>query len=224
MKRIGITQRVVLEQRVNERRDTLDQQWHAFAEEAGMQLIPIPNSLSHPNEYARQLQLEGLIFSGGNNVSESDLEDQESIVKNDIAVERDKTEKSLLEWAIKEQNPVIGVCRGMQFIYTFFGGKLKEINSKTHVAREHDISFTDKQFSEHYGNINKCNSYHRKGMSVKDVPSGLKVSGIYEDENEAFKHQNLPVVGMMWHPERYPEFRNSDIQFFQNVLKSKRIQ
>ena len=220
MKRIGITQRVVFNKRVKERRDVLDQQWHAFAAEMGVQFVPIPNTLSDPAQYAEQLQLDGLIFSGGNNVAEIAEETFDSLIGNDIAIERDKTEKKLLEWAIKANKPVIGVCRGIQFIYTFFGGRLKEVEADIHVAREHNISFTDEHFSNHYGSIKICNSYHRKGMRPREIPSDLKICGWYENEIEAFKHHSLSVFGIMWHPERYNTFRKEDIQFFQHVLKS----
>lgn len=221
MKRIGITQRVVFHEKIKERRDSLDQQWYAFATKVGIQLYPIPNALIKPAKYADHLRLDGLILSGGNNVSENENDEASSLVKNDVAIERDKTETKLLQWAVSNHKPVIGVCRGMQFICTYFGGILTDVDPKIHVANEHEVYFLEEPFSSIYANKRLCNSYHRKGILVEGGSKEIEVAGSYEDEIEAIRHNSLSIFGMMWHPERHAPFREEDIHLFSRIFNSK---
>ncbi|REL38633.1 hypothetical protein DYD21_01405 [Rhodohalobacter sp. SW132] len=220
MKRIGITQRVVYEEKVNERRDVLDQSWYAFASKIGIQLYPIPNAISSPIDYTDHLQLDGVIFSGGNNVSENKSDDLDLLMKEDVAIERDKTETELLQWAVTNQKPVIGICRGMQLICTFFGGKLSDVEPGIHVAKEHEVSFLEQHFSNIFGDKRSCNSYHRKGILIDDLPEEIVVAGRYKDEAEAVRHNSHPIFGMMWHPERYTSFREEDIFLFSKIFNA----
>lgn len=220
MKRIGITQRVVFQEKVKERRDTLDQNWYAFAAEVGIELIPIPNVLLKPDEYANRLELDGLIFSGGNNVSENESDRTESLIIKDVAVERDKTEAKLLNWAMANKKAVIGICRGMQFIHTNFGGVLIEVDPSIHVAKEHKVSFLEEPFKSIYGENRLCNSYHGKGIPVDNFPAEIKVAGIFRHEVEAISHQSLSIFGVMWHPERYVPFRKEDVHIFTKIFKT----
>ncbi|MDZ7717076.1 MAG: hypothetical protein U5J95_12770 [Balneolaceae bacterium] len=62
MKRIGITQRVVYFEDIDERRDMLDQRWYDFAQKVGFRLLPIPNKLQDLTDYIEDLDVEGFIF------------------------------------------------------------------------------------------------------------------------------------------------------------------
>ena len=63
---------------------------------------------------------------------------------NDGQKRRDEFENSLVTYCIKEGIPILGICRGMQFLNNFFGGKIRKVNG--HVASSHKIN----NFSEFY--------------------------------------------------------------------------
>ncbi len=221
MKRIGITQRVVYLEDIDERRDMLDQRWYDFAEEIGVRLIPIPNNLENVVSYIDELKLDGFIFSGGNNVGifGDSLIEGKTIEDDDVAYERDKTEKTIIEWSVKKAKPIIGVCRGLQFINAYFSGVQDSVNPDIHVAKDHEILFRDEDWEKIYNQVSTVNSYHRYGINEDKLADELITTAIYNDRQiEAFKHYKFPLYGIMWHPERYDIFQKSDIEFFQQKL------
>ena len=221
MRRIGITQRVVYVDRIKERRDVLDQRWYGFADALGVLLIPIPNDSKECIRYVEELEINGLIFSGGNNIGlhGKELIQGKSLQKDDVAYERDKTEINLSEWATKNYQPIVGVCRGMQVLNAYYGGTLSKVDAKQHVATKHNIEFIDREFRNHYLEDPVVNSYHNWGITCDGLAKSLNPLAMYgESEVEAFKHHNFPFFGIMWHPERYSELRNSDLSLFRKVF------
>ncbi len=51
------------------------------------------------------------------------------------------------------------------------------------------------------------------------VPNELEVWAKADDGVvKAIKHKELPVWGIMWHPERLTPFRPEDVELMQNIL------
>lgn len=220
VKKIGITQRVVYIAEIDERRDVLDQRWYDFAENVGIELVPIPNNITDSSAYAESLNLEGLIFSGGNNVGilGDDFREDKMLEHDDVALERDQTEKKLIEWTLNNGKQLIGVCRGLQFINAFFRGKQTEVIADTHVATDHEVDIIDDGWRKMYGRSASVNSYHRWGITKNLLGDDLVATAVFDDHVEGLQHQKAAIYGMMWHPERYKKFRNEDIQFFKQKL------
>ncbi len=219
-KRVGITQRVVYQKEIDERRDVLDQRWQNFADEISVQLIPIPNNITDPVNYILPLNIEGIIFSGGNNIgiSGKDILPGKSIQKDDVARERDQTERQLLKWAIQNKKPVIGVCRGLQFINAFYGGKQKKISSEIHVATTHQIDIIEKEWQQIFGSSIDANSYHNWGILKNTLAEELNTTAICGDLVEGFQSSCNKLFGIMWHPERYSTFKDHDIKLFKKIF------
>ena len=221
MIRIGITQRVVFIERIQERRDMLDQRWQNVAKILSFELIPIPNTLDSPENFADSLNLDGIIFSGGNNVGikGEQLIEGKNIVDNDVAYERDNTEKALLKWCINREKPLLGVCRGMQFINVYLGGDLASVSKEVHVAKEHTIRLTKAAWQKYYETETTVNSYHNWGLTLDSMAQSLKAVALYnENEVEAFEHLNQKIYGIMWHPERYNQIQKGDVQLLRKIF------
>ena len=202
---IGITQRVDVIPQYGERRDCLDQNWFSFFEKTGLNVIPIPNSLAGPISFAKANGIGGLILSGGNDICS---------VPNgtNTAPERDRTEKLLLVYAEEKKLPVIGVCRGFQFMNIFLNGGLADIEG--HVGKRHEvIPALKNNFFETY---NSVNSFHQFGIPIDRAGNNLEPI-LYSKDGyiEAARHKQLPWTGIMWHPEREKPFNNNDILLFQ---------
>lgn len=194
--RIGITQRVVVEPCLGERRDCLDQMWTKLLEPCGWDIVPVPNQLVNIKGWATRQALDGLILSGGNDLACLPG------AKN-IAPERDFSEKALLNWAEKKYLPVLGVCRGMQMINLYHGGSLSIIRG--HVACKHPVqgSSAGGDLSSLLAAYTEVNSFHNWGVFPKGLANTLQARLYSLDGSvEAFEHQTLPWVGIMWHPER----------------------
>ena len=98
----------------------------------------------------------------------------------------------------------------MQSVINFFGGHLD--NVKGHVAVRHKITGELP--------INEVNSYHNQACKVLEDESGLKVLAQSEDGAiEAVRHETLPILGIMWHPEREEIYREAEINMVRNLFQ-----
>lgn len=192
-KTIAISMRVIQHQN-GVWSDSLSQDWPIFLRA----LLPNWNWLPFPNigdlaaDMAKGLGVNGLILSGGENWGEYPL--------------RDSTEKSLYLWAKKNAFPILGVSRGMNVISRFSG--LLPSSLIGHVATRHRVSF----FSGQEFMVNSFHNYGITQSTFEDITtmdnninydSEFKPLAICEDGSiEALRHDILPILGMMWHPER----------------------
>ena len=122
MLKIGISCRVTEELKYSEIRNSLSLDWINYLEDLKFTPVLIPNGLSDFPQFIKILELDGIILSGGNNV---DPELYGSKIKMEsVFTVRDKSEYHLIEYALLNQIPLIGVCRGMSIINIYFKGKL----------------------------------------------------------------------------------------------------
>ena len=196
MTKIAITMRRDYFGDYQEPRDSLSCDWIQFLNLLKIQPILIPNSLKDPVGLFKESKCEGLLLSNGSDVN------LKLIDGNFTGQDRDITESKLLKYAIDSNIPVLGVCRGMQFINIFFGGKVKKINQ--HVGIQHKVDVKSKFFKE-YLNKEKftVNSYHNLALDEHFLPTELVSWAISNDKNiEGIYHRNLNILGIQWHPER----------------------
>jgi len=190
--------------------DGLYSDYVAFFEKFGCTLVFIPNSADKIKSYFDDLPIEGLILSGGNDLS-SEFTGQKAVDVRNAAPLRDAKEKKLLDIAVERKLPVFGICRGMQFINCYFGGSLTQsISDKNdpgniHVAKTHKVSVCDKKAVEFFGKDEiLVNSYHHQGVKRDQLSLKLKIMAVSakDDLVEALFHPQLPIAGVQWHPER----------------------
>lgn len=195
MPRIGITMRVDVCLEGKERRDSIDQRLLLWVQSLGGVPFVTPNNIGsvfEASEWLKRLSLDALLLSGGNDLGD--------------APERDITELNLLEAARELEIPVLGICRGMQIMASFFGVGVKELSN--HVGTRHQI----------YGDLQiEVNSFHR--FSIEACPPGFSVLAADEvGAIEAIRHNTLPWEAWMWHPEREPVFRQLELDRFFSLV------
>ena len=131
---VGITQRVCPQQEYNSERFCLDREWASFMNKVEtftlIPLIPIEKNIEC---YWNSLNLKAIIFSGGNDLSFMNPTPQNIL--------RDQYEKKLLKWSLKNSLPIVGICRGMQFIANFFGATIYLNSENTHVNSKHNLTW-----------------------------------------------------------------------------------
>jgi len=194
-KKIGITLKVLEHPEHDEIMTCIDVEWINLL--LSLDFIPtlIPlTSIEHTCLIWNDLELNGLILSGGNTLSVVEKDESE---KN-VYLERDIFEKSLLEMAIKKDIPVLGVCRGLQVINTYFNGGLVRFDGQIG-KRQKIISLkkNDFKFPE------EVTCYHN--YIVTSDLLGDELIPLAHDINgniQALSHSTHKVLGLMWHPER----------------------
>ena len=123
--KIAITQRIDFIESYNEYRSSLDIRLINLISIIEFIPIIIPNGLSSTDliTWLNQVKPHGILLSGGNNIGEYAI--------------RDDLESGVYKWALEKGKPILGICRGMQFINYINGGKLKQVEN--HVSKKHEI-------------------------------------------------------------------------------------
>ena len=207
MNRIGITQRLVREEKYDEIRNALDIRWQELL--LSIDLIPIPIPINIDFSLYADLGLNGIILTGGNDLS--------SQLDNLLSNLRDKHEIECIRYAIENSIPLFGVCRGMQLVAEYFGSTFKKIDN--HVSKRHNICFTTEQeYQIQFANIKNVNSYHKYAIDV--LGNELEIVGICPNDDviEAIQHKKYKIFGQMWHPEREYPFDLNNCQIISSIF------
>lgn len=212
MKKILITQRLTQESSYKEQRDALDVRWASFLEPLG--IIPIPAASNYPaSRYFEEFALDGILLTGGNNVS--------SVSRDPLDLHREKFEVALLECALSTKLPTLGVCKGLQLLAQHYGHSLRPIEN--HVACNHPLQI--EQSSKYLKSLHDnqtVNSYHNYAPEFGG--GELVVSARAPDGTiEALEHLTLPVLGIMWHPEREEPLSEQDKALFQLFFNGEKV-
>lgn len=189
--------------------DSLEQSYVEYFNRFDVNLIPVPNIGRVIKRYFRDLKVEGIVLSGGGDVHPSVYRANPTSTGN-YSLDRDETEKTLLEIALEEDLPVLGICRGMQSINVQFGGKLiqdikRDVKGAlNHVGTKHRITILDGSIVNLLGTNNaEVNSYHNLGFTSDQLSPDFIPFAVAEDQTiEGMYNPKLAIAAIMWHPER----------------------
>lgn len=158
---------------------------------------------------------DGILFTGGHDVSPT-IYGQGPTDKCGITCEtRDAMEGFLLDLCISDNKPMLGICRGIQFINAYLGGTLYQdlpteyqSNIEHHMTPPYDIAIHNVEVRENTilaniigAGIHGVNSYHHQ--AIKELADVLEAMAISEDglvESIAIKNQKF-AIAVQWHPE-----------------------
>lgn len=195
------TQRLDYYENIQEYRESIDTKLSSFFLKMNIKLvfISMQNSKGDLSIILKEINPQGIILSGGNDIKK--------VRKRDIL------ERRLIDYGVKKKIPVIGICRGMQMIAHYFGAKLRP--TYNHTRTRHFVKSLG--FSSNPSNKFIVNSYHQYGLL--DCPKNFQILLKAEDSSiEAIKHNKLPILGIMWHPERFKIFREIDIKIIKSII------
>ena len=189
--------------------------------------IPVTIPIIHDEaNYDNYLDiLDGIIFTGGLDVSPLSYDENPLKEINDISSIRDKYELGLFKKAYERKMPILGICRGHQITNVALGGKLyQDLYTQIPNCLGHSPSGVSNNEFYHSINIEKesklydifkkekifVNSFHHQ--AVKELGKDLAISALSEDgiieAVEATDDRFL--IGLQFHPENlvkdHPEF------------------
>ena len=213
MLNICVTTRKISNPNYNESYSAISDDWLNFLNRINVNAILAHDSIIDPVKFFRINNCKGLILTNGENSSlKFDMYNKPKGTK------RDMVEYKLMKICVKENLPILGVCRGHQFINLFFKGKLSKI--KDHINKYHKVNIIYNINQKNIKNI-VTNSFHENNIKLKNIGKGLKPWAVINDNVEGMYHINKKIIGIMWHPERYKRFKNFDINLFKYHFKIK---
>ena len=188
--------------------DFLNHNYVTFFSGLGFEVVILPNSGADPGDLISATPLSLLVFSGGNDLS-IEMASGRPTTGQDPVHRRDSWESRLYAAAVDKGVPVLGICRGMQFLNAAHGGGVTQPLSpamvERHVAKTHEVEIVESTLAPVFGQ--RCvsvNSYHRHGVGIDQLSGELTAVALAEEGRlvEALRVPGEKVVGVQWHPER----------------------
>jgi putative glutamine amidotransferase len=176
-------------------------------------LFPLLLTTKNINQINLLTLCNGFLIPGGDDIDPSYFNEVNAGKSLDINLEVDELDKIIINWAVKEKKPLLGICRGIQAINVFMGGSIYQDIGKSHqhIISNHKV----KTYPNRLLNFKKLidvNSYHHQAINV--LSNGFKVIAKHVDGTiEAIIHDSLPILGIQWHPELLPESKETRIIF-----------
>jgi putative glutamine amidotransferase len=186
-------------------------------ESAGGQPVLLPYKVDHALVPGFVDLIDGMLFSGGNDLDPSVYGEDWHPRAIRIDPDRQAFEMAMLAEIERRRMPALGVCLGSQLMNVYRGGSLIQFlpehergdalehrTQRGETPRRHPVRINPESI------IGRCigkseistNTYHKQ--AVKNLGRGLKVVATAPDGViEAFEDPTLPLfIAIQWHPER----------------------
>lgn len=183
--------------------------------------IPVILPVTNNPEVIQQIceKIDGLLMSGGNDITPSLYGEEPYEQVRDPSPTRDTAEKTILDQVIQTTKPILAICRGMQFVNVYKGGTLyQDIATDLPQALNHELSTETKDlehqahdiFVEADSRLAKIlgdtkvmtNTHHHQ--AIKELGKGLRITARAEDgiiEAIETTDSNRFLIGLQAHPE-----------------------
>ncbi|CAG9607548.1 gamma-glutamyl-gamma-aminobutyrate hydrolase family protein [Pseudoneobacillus rhizosphaerae] len=198
--------------------------------------IPVILPFINPEMTLETLPLcDGIILSGGEDVDPQFYGQDPHIHLGPTLPDRDLVEIEIVKYAIKNNIPILAVCRGVQILNVALGGTLiQDIPSQMKEPIQHSQT-VERSRDTHWVNIStdsklyqildadrvRVNSLHHQALDK--VSEDLRVVAMSSDgivEAVEYIHSSTFTVGVQWHPESMASSNSSMNNLFIEFIKS----
>ena len=189
---------------------------------AGGLPVLIPLNLSDDDLDSLIFNLDGILFTGGNDIDPRQYGNPPHRKVEGVDEERDRVEIHLVKKLISSSKPFLGICRGFQVINVAMGGTLyghlpdqfpgNVIHDNHDLPRNfiaHSVSVdTDNCLSKIFSSTQaEVNSLHHQGVR-RLAPELLPSAYAPDNLIEAFELTGYPFgLAVQWHPEELQEVK-----------------
>ncbi|MBK0040644.1 MULTISPECIES: gamma-glutamyl-gamma-aminobutyrate hydrolase family protein [Leuconostoc] len=186
--------------------------------------LPIVLPIGNPKLAKNYIDsVDALVLAGGQDVSPLYFGEDPQINLHETDSDRDAFEVALVLEAIKQEKPILGICRGLQIVNVALGGTLyQDLNSQYQGLNVRHNQYPTKWYTPTHRLILKrvswlqnflddqslVNSFHHQ--AVKKLGDGLQLDAVSTDNVvEAFSDESRRIYAVQWHPEmllmKHPE-------------------
>lgn len=169
---------------------------------------------------------DALCLSGGGDIDPPRYA-AENVASLDVDRDRDATEFALAERALRDDIPILGICRGFQVLNVALGGTLIQHvdghqqrlpGAVPHVA----VPEPGSRLAAICGGApHRVNTSHHQAVTPATLGRGLRPTVLIEGSVEAFESNDHPfVVGVQWHPERTAEVEPAATRIFDGLIEA----
>ena len=215
MIKIAVTTRKISNPIYKESYNAISDSWLEYFDKIKLDPILFTDKIKNPVTLFNKINCSALILLNG--------EDNKLKIKNNKFLSgsnRDFVEYKLVKNCIKKKLPILGICRGHQFLNVFFGGKLKK--TKKHVNVKHKIDIIDQDFIKKFNSFDlEVNSFHENCIYIKDLSKFLVPWAVIDNTVEGFYNYQYKIFSIMWHPERRKNFNQIEANIIKKFLKNK---
>lgn len=186
-------------------------------EEAGGLPVLIPINVNRDTVRGIYERLDGVLLPGGGDVRPSTYGQEAHPATDNIHDDRDEIEIQLTRWAVEDNLPLFGICRGHQVMNVALGGTLvqdipSQIGEKTphniteprsYRAHKVDIDPASRLASILGGTRFEVNSLHHQGIQMA-APDACITAYAPDGVAEALEVPDKKfVLSVQWHPEDF---------------------
>lgn len=198
--------------------------------------LPVMLPLHLNEDEAEQMAAvcDGFLLTGGHDVEPEVYGEEKTTLCGVTCPERDSLEKRVFQQAMKENKPVLGVCRGIQLINALMGGTLYQDlpEQMPGAMKEHHMTPPYDRFCHevavHEGMLREIvgtdrlgvNSYHHQG--IKELAPGLRAEATAPDgliEAVSCPDKKF-VLAVQWHPEFNYQKESSSVNILRAFVES----
>lgn len=210
----------------------------AAIERAGGLPVLIPSKVSQDVLRGIYERLDAVLLPGGGDINPTYYNATEEAELHQVDDERDSMELSLTRWAVEDDRPVFGICRGIQVMNVALGGTLiQDIPTQYETDLRHSLNFdineprhtllhdvrveNGTRLASILGDSTvTVNSIHHQ--AIQQLADGMSITakspdGIIEGMEMRDKHF---VLAVQWHPEDLTENDERMQNLFNEFVKA----
>jgi putative glutamine amidotransferase len=217
--------------------DFIKQDYYKAIVQAGGIPILLPNV--EPPETLNPLieSLDGLLITGGRDMSPSYYGQTLHPETSEPTAGRDKFELAVFEQMFESRKPIMGICRGMQLINVALGGTLFQDltciprQTLTHADPEqtakvfHEVTILPESRLYHIINSTKIETNSSHHQVIDELGRGLKATAFAPDGIiEAIEHVDFDfMISVQWHPEAIIDREHSQKLFSALIEQASKL-
>jgi putative glutamine amidotransferase len=201
-------------------------------DQPGVEIIKLSYQENNFSDIGR---CNGIMLTGGNDINPRLYNQPEYLAycnPKDIDERRDEFEWKVMQHTEEKQIPVLGICRGLQFVNVFFGGtlvpdipafgkfnhsKFKAGKDRNHLVEIDANSELYKIVAQEKGEINSAHHQSADMPGYGLVVNAMSPDGIIEGMERKEAEGNSFLMLVQWHPERMAD---QESIFSKNIKQS----